>query len=294
MTSFWWPLVQVRLEGERLLSEIITWCSEHAKSYGDDLGLEGLPKNPYRHVKRWKLSTTVESKLKRKSTDMEVQKVSFLRCCKYRCTQTFSWEDMLAVRRKFYGSTFEFQKEIVYTVQGQLHELPERGKKFITLSNREVCENTWYIIHGVSRLAYHKYKAATHVGRVNETHGNARIPRPRAHTIQAEANFMTIIQENADCMPNEFKNIGKKQVNNLLVLPAALNWDHMRHISNSVRHFLCFMYSSVTFLFLHFKMFIDMYQDLLYRWAADIYPNPPLPSSSCEQQSTRCNVKPVS
>ncbi len=47
---------------------------------------------------------------------------------------------------------------------------------------------------------------------------------------------MTIIQENADRMPNEFRNIGKKRVNNLLVLPAALNWDHMRDISNSVSH----------------------------------------------------------
>ena len=90
MTSFRWPLAQVRLEGGRLLSEIVIWCSEHAKFFGDNLGLEGLPKNPYCHVKRRKLSTPVESKLKRKSLDMEVQKVSSLRCCKYRCIQTFS------------------------------------------------------------------------------------------------------------------------------------------------------------------------------------------------------------
>ena len=98
MTSFRWPLAQVRLEGGRLLSEIVTWCSEHAKFSGDDSGLEGLPKNPYHHVKRRKLSTLVESKLKRKSSDMEVQKVSSLRCCKYRCIQTFSSEDTLVVR----------------------------------------------------------------------------------------------------------------------------------------------------------------------------------------------------
>ena len=72
ITSFRWPLAQVRLEEERLLSEIVTWCSEHAKSSGDDSGLKGLPKNPYRHFKRRKLSTLVESKLKRKSSDMEV------------------------------------------------------------------------------------------------------------------------------------------------------------------------------------------------------------------------------
>ena len=183
MTSFRWPLAQVRLEGGRLLSEIVTWCSEHAKSSGDDSGLKGLSKNPNRYVKRWKLSMLVESKLKRKSSNTEVQKVSSLRCCKYRCTQTFSWEDTLAVRRKFYRSTFKFRREIVYAVQGQLHELPERRKKFITLSNRKVCENAWYIIHGVFRSAYYKYKAAAHAGRVNGTHGNSRIPRPHAHTI---------------------------------------------------------------------------------------------------------------
>ena len=40
MTSFCWPLGQVRLEGRRLLSEIVTWCSEHGESSGDDSGLD--------------------------------------------------------------------------------------------------------------------------------------------------------------------------------------------------------------------------------------------------------------
>ena len=182
----------------------------------------------------------------------------------------------------------------MYAVQGHLHELPKRRKKFITLSNCEVCENAWYIIHGVSRSTYYKYKAAAHAGRINKTHGNSRIPCPRAHTIQVEANFMTIIQENTDRMLTEFRNIGKKQINNLLVLSATLNWDHMRNISNSVRHFFCFIYSSLKFLFLPLNYLIDMYRNVLYRRAADIYPNPPPPSSSFEQQSVRCNVKPVS
>ena len=73
-------------------------------------------------------------------------------------------------------------------------------------------------------------------------HRNSGITRLRPHTIQAEANFMTIIQENADRMPNEFRNIGRKQVNNLLVLLSALNWDHMSDISNSVLHSLQFLY----------------------------------------------------
>ena len=51
MTSFRWPLGQVRFEGGRLMSVIVTWCSEHAKSSGDDSGLDGVRKNPYRHIK---------------------------------------------------------------------------------------------------------------------------------------------------------------------------------------------------------------------------------------------------
>ena len=42
MTSFRWPLVQVRLEGRKLMSEIVTWYSKHGESFGDDSGLEGV------------------------------------------------------------------------------------------------------------------------------------------------------------------------------------------------------------------------------------------------------------
>ena len=201
----------------------MTWCSEHGESSGDDSRLDGVRKNPYRHIKRHKLSLPFDSKFKWKLSDSDVQRLSSLRCCKFRCCQTFSWDDMLALRRKFYGSTFEVHREIAYAVQGQLHSLPERWKKYMTLCSCEVCENAWYTIHGVSRSAYHKYKAAALAGRVNGMHGNSGITWPQPHTIQAEANFMTIIQENADRMPNEFRNIGRKRVNNLLVLPSALN-----------------------------------------------------------------------
>ena len=72
MTSFRWPLAQVRLEGGRLLSEIVTWCSKHGESLGDDSGLERAQKNPYRHMKRRKLSPPVETKLKWKLSYSDV------------------------------------------------------------------------------------------------------------------------------------------------------------------------------------------------------------------------------
>ena len=65
-------MAQVRLEGKRLLLEIVTWCFEHAKLFEEDSGLEGVPKNPYYHIKRRKLSWTIESKLKRKSIDVDI------------------------------------------------------------------------------------------------------------------------------------------------------------------------------------------------------------------------------
>ena len=177
MTSFRWPLDQVRLEGRRLMSEIVTWCSEHGESSGDDSGLDGVRKNPYR-IKRRELSLPFDSKLKWKLSDLDVQRVSSLRCCKFIYCQTFSWDDTLALRRKFYGSTFEVRREIAYAVQGQLHSLLERRKKFMTLSSHEVCKNAWYSIHGVSKSAYHKYKAVVLANRVNRMHGNSRITWP--------------------------------------------------------------------------------------------------------------------
>ena len=72
MTSFRWPLAQVRLEGRRLLSEIVTWCSEHGELSRDNLGLEEVWKNPYRHMKRQKLSPLVKTKLKWKLSDSDV------------------------------------------------------------------------------------------------------------------------------------------------------------------------------------------------------------------------------
>ena len=90
MTSFCWPLTQVQLEGGRLLSEIVTWCSEHGEFSGDDSGLEGVWKNLYRHIRQEKLSLPFDSKLKWKLSNSDVQKVSSLRCCKYRCCQIFS------------------------------------------------------------------------------------------------------------------------------------------------------------------------------------------------------------
>jgi hypothetical protein len=55
MTIFHWPRIRLRLEGGRYLSDIVQWLSDNAVSDIDDGNLEGLPKNPYRHIKRKRL-----------------------------------------------------------------------------------------------------------------------------------------------------------------------------------------------------------------------------------------------
>jgi hypothetical protein len=114
------------------------------------------------------------------------------------------------IRRKFHSGSFAVRRETGYSVVGELHDLPGKRKKFITLANRDVCENAWYIIHGLLRSAFFLYKSAAKAGSVSGCHGNLGVLRPCAHTIQAEANMMTIINDTVDRMPNSTREIGQK------------------------------------------------------------------------------------
>jgi hypothetical protein len=138
------------------------------------------------------------------------------------------------IRRKFHSGSFAARRETRYSVMGQLHDLLGKRKKFITLANCDVCENAWYIIHGLSRSAFFLYKSAARAGSVSGCHGNLGVLRPRTHTIQAEVNMMTIINDTADMMPNVTREIGQKRVDNLKILSSACNWDHIRVASNHV------------------------------------------------------------
>jgi hypothetical protein len=217
--------------------ELILFCSENAPSDGSDDGLDGGKKNPYRFNVRRKLlrfDDCTSTKLHRKTSPEEVRKVSSMRCCDEKCCQTFVWEDIVRIRKKFHARSFSARSEIGYSVMGQLHDFPEKRKKFITLANRDVCENAWYMIHGLSRSAFFLYKSAARAGSVSGCHGNLGVLRPRAHTIQAEANMMTIINDTVDRMPNVTREIGQKRVDNLKILLSAYNWDHIRVASNHI------------------------------------------------------------
>jgi hypothetical protein len=203
--------VLMRLEGGRLLSEIILLCSEDALSNKSDDGLNEVKKNPYCFNVRRKLlrsNDCATTKIYQKTSPEEVRKVSSVRCYAEKCCQTFDWEDTVRIRRKFHSGSFAARRETRYSVLGQLHDLPGKCKKFITLANRDVCENAWYIIHGLSRSAFFLYKSTAKAGSISGSHGNLGVLRPRAHTIQAEANMMTIINKTADRMPNSTREIG--------------------------------------------------------------------------------------
>jgi hypothetical protein len=67
------------------------------------------------------------------------------------------------IRKKFHSGSFAARRETGYSVVRQLHDLPGKRKKFITLANRDVYENAWYIIHGLSRSAFFLYKSAAKI-----------------------------------------------------------------------------------------------------------------------------------
>jgi hypothetical protein len=186
MTTMRWLLTHVRLEGGRMLSEIILFSSEKTLSDGSDDGLDGVKKNPYRFNVRRKLLRSDDyatTKIYQKTSPEEVRKVSSVRCYAEKCYHMFDWEDTVRIQRKFPSRSFSARRETGYSVLRQLHDLPGKRKKFITLANRDVCENTWYIIHGLSRSAFFLYKSAAKVGLVSGCHGNLGVLRPRTHTI---------------------------------------------------------------------------------------------------------------
>jgi hypothetical protein len=196
-----------------------------------------VKKNPYRfnvHRKLLRSDDCATTKIHQKTSPEDVRKVSSVRCCAEKCRQTFDWADMVRIQRKFHSGSFAARRETTYSIVGQLHDLPRKHKKFITLANRDVYENAWYIIHGLSRSAFFLYKSAAKAESVSGCRGNLGVLKSRAHSIQTKANMMTIINETVDMMPNLTREIGEKGVDNLKILSLAYNWDHIRLVSNHV------------------------------------------------------------
>jgi hypothetical protein len=192
VTTMRWPLSRTILEGGRLLSKIVTLCSNVANMVEfEDGGFYEIPKNLYRSVRRKLLPKDLIpiSKLKHKTLEVKVQKVCWQGCCRNRCCQMYPWEETKNLRQKFYASSFKARRETAYDVQSQPHTSPLRWTRFITLANVDVGVKAWYVIHGVSKSAYYMYKAAAVGGCVSGSHCNSGVVQPRPHTIKAQATL---------------------------------------------------------------------------------------------------------
>jgi len=51
------------------------------------------------------------------------------------------------------------------------------------LEGAEVCDTTWYIIHGTPKSTYHNYIDKYKQGVVSLTYGNKEIKRPQLKTV---------------------------------------------------------------------------------------------------------------
>ena len=81
----------------------------------------------------------------------------------------------------------------------------------------------WYFIHFVSKSTYYNYKTAAICGRINESHGNARLHSLQNHTVQMRAMLTINVDKSTDKTPNESYMIGNKRMGASKVLPFGIN-----------------------------------------------------------------------
>lgn len=138
---------RTRLEGSWLLSDIIMLCSNLSHNISlEYTALPGIPQNPYSSLCQIHLSKNEACrwKLKIRTSEDEIRKISSQRCCKNRWCQTFPWESRKNVWRKFYSCLFDIKWEIAFVVQGLLNYCSPGQRKFNTLKVN-VRKNAWYI-----------------------------------------------------------------------------------------------------------------------------------------------------
>lgn len=224
MTMLCSHLIHIRLKYGRLVSKMVTLFSESFLLNKDDVGLPGIPKNPYWSV-RHKVLPSITSRCwsydgwppPTKSKRWVHRGVARKGSAKHSLgTTLWTWDQILF-------SYIWSLSQIAYAVQSQLRRMDGKWKKFIRLAGVDICKNVWYVIHGVSQFVYHVYKANAKVGYILKSHRNKWFVRPLLYTIQAKASIALIINQNADQLQNKFQVITKRQVGNLKALPSTMN-----------------------------------------------------------------------
>ena len=160
--------------------------------------------------------------------------VSTKTCCNRNCVQPFPHGQIQAIRTELYGSDeFKACNKILLEVHRQIHK-DNDGKEWITLKGREVCPTAWWIIHGIAKATYYRYKEKARAGKQANVHGNVGSKKPRMHTLQATATLRTLIESDVDKMPHKTRTLESGEKVPSMVLPSAFRWsDQLQKINES-------------------------------------------------------------
>jgi hypothetical protein len=153
-----------------------------------------------------------------------ILEVSTKTCCEKNCCQPFPRREILAIRTQLHvRDGFYERKKTLLEVHRQIHK-DSAGKECITLKGREVCPKAWWIIHGVAKATFYRYKEEARAGKQAEAHGNLGSKKPRTHTMQATAILRNLIVPNADKMPHKTRTLESGEKVTAMVLPSAFRW----------------------------------------------------------------------
>ena len=235
MTHARWPLSSCWFSSGQSLTETIAHFAAIPLPVDPLAYLGGMLKAPYHFIVRKHRTCEKVSLVTRKTRDSEIRKVNSKYCCRRYCCQFIAQERTVMIRTRFYLKSFDERREYAISSAGQIHFFDGNPNfKVITLEGMEVCIPGWYIIHGISKSAYHTYALMYKEGVLLEDHGNKRVKRPRVGTVQATGSMKSIIDESTDQMPHQMRGIGNRRMDTLKYLPAGNNWKRVRTDANEV------------------------------------------------------------
>ena len=78
-------------------------------------------------------------------------------CCAKRCCQLFPCDKIKFLRQEMWLGDFRMRFAKKLEVHRNMHFNAE-GCKVVTLENIEVCCTSWYIIHGVSKADFYRFR----------------------------------------------------------------------------------------------------------------------------------------
>ena len=171
-------------------------------------------------------------------TPESILEVSTESCCAKNCCQPFPRDQIEIVRTQLHvlDGVYEKKKSLP-EANRQIHK-DAHGKQWITLKGREVCPKAWWIIHGILKSTFYRYKEESMVGKQATAHGNVGLKKPRLQTLQATATLRTIVVPNLDKMPHKTRTLQTGERVTAMVLPSAFRWSDQLPILNEANAML--------------------------------------------------------